>query len=328
MRVSELSLIACLLLWITAAGASTAAEQTIELIFEKSEGVILEGRVGEEPLNFLVESYPGLKTSISIDSEAGAQFRVRPEQTAQAAEGGAATDATGERTEITSPGRYVITVSKGADEDSQGQSIRFDLSIKRSSLPGSGFGARVRAASLPEVLVSFMPEFCGGEAHRAFFPSEGVTSEVSLSVREHGYLAKGTRNSPEKTILFACWFDDSGVFQAFTRHDEENSEIALGPELAATVDQQAVRCAAVFQMMVLYSESTNEDANEAAYRNKFAQIEDNVIRGDQDKGEVEASYTKAIQLEIINFAKTLEVSPELGSQLLGITLSDCNEAFP
>ena len=78
MRVFYLSLVAVLLLWITAAGTSNAAGQTIELIFEKSEGVILEGRVGEEPLNFLVEVYSGLKMSVSIDGEAGAQSASAP----------------------------------------------------------------------------------------------------------------------------------------------------------------------------------------------------------------------------------------------------------
>ena len=328
MRLLHLSLVAGLLLSIMAAGASAAAEKTIELIFERSEGVILEGRVGEEPLNFLVEVYPGLRMSVSIDSEAGAQFKVRPEQTAQLAEYGTGAGATGEGTEITSPGRYVITVSKGADVDSQGHSARFDLAMERSSLPGSGFGASVRAKSVPEVQVSFMPEVCEGEAHAAFFPSEGVTSEISLSVRKHGYLAKGTRDSSDKAILFECWFDAGGVFQAFTRHDAESSDIALGLDLTATIDQQALRCAAVFQILVLYSESTEDDANEAAYRNKFSQVEDRVIRGDENSGDVGAWSTNSIQLEITNFVKLLEVSPEHGAQLLGSILSDCNEAFP
>lgn len=162
---------------------ATATAQNIDIRFPRRPGTTVRDTLaGDQIMNYGVEVPAGTTMSIRLNSDnAASHFKVTPVGASDALYNGSA-DGNDNSFEIRSAGRYVISIYLVRGGVQTNDTAQYDLAFRFENAPDADFGQRARLRPVAPIELSWMPDFCGGEAN-AEFSATGPTVTTNAAVQ-------------------------------------------------------------------------------------------------------------------------------------------------
>lgn len=148
--------------------ATAASAKSIDIRFPRGPGTTVEETiVGDQVVSHEVEVSAGTTMFVRLESDnANAHFSVTPNGVSKALYD-SVVDGADTTFQLKSPGSYVVAVYLLGDSQLTNDTARYELAFQIEKAPDADFGARRRLS--PIVLeLSWMPDFCRGEANAEF----------------------------------------------------------------------------------------------------------------------------------------------------------------
>lgn len=212
---------ALIIVVVLLSGIAAATAQNVDIRFPRGPGTTVRDTLaGDQIINYGVEVPAGTTMSIRLNSDnAASHFKVTPVGASDALYNGSA-DSNDNSFEIRSAGNYVISIYLARGGARTNDTANYDLTFRFENSSNADFGQRARLRPVAPLELSWMPDFCKGEAN-AEFSARGPTVTTNAAVQsENRYVVQGSYDATSGAMPFECSFGLDGVYQAITRKSE------------------------------------------------------------------------------------------------------------